>query len=1803
MKKYKNKIIAIASVVLAGIMLILSVTHIQTVHAASRLYGVQQVVDALTGKDYNILEIVPDNALKSFGYVVAKDVPELDDKLIRYGTSQTARINNIKSYFSSLKSRGIVSYGDDLYTERLYTIVDDTYRAVDIPTEEYHESRKGSYVKASLVPGAYGNYMYSPAVGIEHYLKSVKRDGVELNIENGYYPKVGDVVTFTLDISANHAGELQGRTFNVSLKNATNDISIVTGGSISYSNKKLTTNVDSDYVLLDYTYVIAYGDANKTLEFQFSTDGKYYSNICALKVPVPVSRTFEASVTAKAEYVESSTLTLESSNYYEGKYHWSFRIQTTNTSSHKVRGGRIRLTSAASFTLDEVWAGNIQQIDEHTLICDIPLYSEFDETEPGQLTSDISFSVTTDILPLSYSTTLYNYPVLSLDYTLKSPNANTEVKLICGDIERNVIIYSANDEYNYVVTVPVENLNGTVTVTAKSGTETYAKEINYSEVAQTVELTAAAEETEGEYASIAYNNQVYIEDFVPAPGIGTYVWVDDPVNGTTTNVYFNTFYCDIHYTGSDKFATDILELSPYIESELALHSKINVLSYTPAELDHALRYNEIEMSNIDMIYISDSSILNIPAALRSTFTTYSVSNDIDWDTAFNIFEYVSNTFLPIIIDRSILNDWSEYDTNLTVPINPSPTSGSVSPAASTYPVYDEPAGVTAARQLMADGCNIVRLGYILRNYIVNSYVYVESDSEDIWTDSFINTIVSCGYSGGVNIDYGKYGAVTANVFINGLRDGSAQVNALNADINTVVANYWEGFTRDSEIETRLRGAKNIAGEIEVDNFYNNANGEVLTSDYEFDGEYEKISLYGHTFLRYIINFAQKRLVVYKDRIRILDIEPTKFSTLTVDKVKKWISGTAEADKILEYEIVQMNTYEFSGKIEDIVEEYDLIYIGDCIGDGSTLGSMNQSGGKTVYNDTSMNGLIYTHVGDLISNTKNKYAGLLDVEQSALTSSSGKMSTRFSGNDITKDKYNELVQYAISGYPVVISDKFFSSDGTINTAYIDAYSNLYKFMQLVVEGGTYTYKEYDDGEYTVHTKTITSLNNVSREKNEVLPWLVKYINMPKLSIAMVEWPTDYSIAENAQGLIESVTYLEPVNGVYTLRYTFELSNSAETRPSVTSYRVRLYTDTNADGKFNELEELDDLSIIETDTGISVNYDALKTGIRYTISRELPENYVGMIPWKIGIEIADASAYTARTSAKGYTAIKAKTEEIRVLQINGTYFTQYNLNLETNATFQNLISNLRDKMGYDVRIKTTDTTAIVNEYNNGHASGKYTDYNDFYNSYMGQYDMLILGFEDCYSDIASDDVIMAVQSFIVSGKAVLFAHDTTSYINFPESQYNSSRIGDVWKYWGYHMNKFTRALVGMDRFGVNDNALLKALTANVGKGTALYNSIIAEAEANTKDVAYLPDGSISWLTHGFNNYEMANNVPSGAKTFVVKGNQNWGDRTQAITQLNKGQITSYPFNLNIEGDNTRTSSGSYYTMNLAKEEVALTHAQYWQLNMDMDKDFDGTPDLVVWYCLAGKAYDAVPNDAINGYYIYSVGNVTYTGMGHFQDSSSSASKVKIQEAKLFLNTMVASFNSGLKAPSLSITSSSGDKNTTVDYIYRTYDIDGFLEENKNEDIGIYVKDTNIVQALKDVYYWFYYPVTKAEYDAGIVANADKYAAVTELGQTVYLKKYSTNPSDDDYFGNVLEIDPASHGYIANGEIKNDKLVAVTIKYQWIGDSMLAARDSGDSVKLYVGAWTKLTYAQNGSIVKETAKSFSHITFKERELFDLD
>lgn len=175
---------------------------------------------------------------------------------------------------------------------------------------------------------------------------------------------------------------------------------------------------------------------------------------------------------------------------------------------------------------------------------------------------------------------------------------------------------------------------------------------------------------------------------------------------------------------------------------------------------------------------------------------------------------------------------------------------------------------------------------------------------------------------------------------------------------------------------------------------------------------------------------------------------------------------------------------------------------------------------------------------------------------------------------------------------------------------------------------------------------------------------------------------------------------------------------------------------------------------------------------------------------------------------------------------------------------------------------------------------------------------------------------------------------------------------------------------------------------------------------------------------------------------------------VTNVNKGQITEYPYDI---PDNISVSS---------------THAQYYQLDLQADKDQDGESDIVVWYCISNgwnnedkattpNPYSASPNDVRNNYYIYSIGNIFYTGAGH--------QKVNMQEKKLFINTMVAAYNAAVNEPSVTVLESESvtapelnSINMPLDYDLMDKDDNSGYIGNQTLEIHYSVYDDNFVYA---------------------------------------------------------------------------------------------------------------------------------------------
>ena len=239
--------------------------------------------------------------------------------------------------------------------------------------------------------------------------------------------------------------------------------------------------------------------------------------------------------------------------------------------------------------------------------------------------------------------------------------------------------------------------------------------------------------------------------------------------------------------------------------------------------------------------------------------------------------------------------------------------------------------------------------------------------------------------------------------------------------------------------------------------------------------------------------------------------------------------------------------------------------------------------------------------------------------------------------------------------------------------------------------------------------------------------------------------------------------------------------------------------------------------------------------------------------------------------------------------------------------------------------------------------------------------------------------------------------------------------------------------------------------------------------------------------------------------------------------------------------------------------------------------------------------------------------YTGMGH----SGQSSGVAAEEAKLFINTIIAAYNAGTKAPSVSIVENTKSKNGSLNYIYRTMDegvqLDvnlGTTSEEETESSGeaipekfaFYVNDLNVIQGTKDLSVWYYKQISESEYKANVPAGGSTpliegsslplYAIHTDAstGTTYYLQAYS-------------ESEVASALKQTYRRVDNNILYSLSLNGDWIDTQMKAASDANTDFKFFIGTMATLKYQSPNKSDENTVASFDFVTFKQRQLMDLD
>lgn len=1066
----------------------------------------------------------------------------------------------------------------------------------------------------------------------------------------------------------------------------------------------------------------------------------------------------------------------------------------------------------------------------------------------------------------------------------------------------------------------------------------------------------------------------------------------------------------------------------------------------------------------------------------------------------------------------------------------------------------------------------------------------------------------------------------------------------------------------------------VLKEIQYENFLAEKNGNTST---KLEEKITKASI-----TRYILNWYMHRVTV-KSEITVLDLEPCYDFDANLDKTIKQFMGMGDTytGKI---NIRKMASAEFIGKIEDLNEQYDMIYL------GAKTGTMNTENGKTKYNDTTMNGLIYSHVGDYYDYSGESYNDQHRLQDASLNhkindnsdDKNNKSTTyRGPGNDMNSTKYKELLQYVQAGYPVVIADVFLNdAKDAASTNTMDKNSYFYQFVQQIVSA-----KDATTGEYLYWQKNVfaeSQLLEASSNLEERQRRFCNYLNLSKLSVDWVTnisgerpYPEELSYGDNQND--PNQTYLSAIDGKYQLQYIFTLDNRVAS--SVTaSYDCKLFVDKNSDGRFlgsdaignnsNNSEELTGINVYirngdawnkvePINNNGSAHYE-LRTGNVYKVMRQLPDDYVGVIPWKI--VFYDNADPLVRTARSGYTAVQVQGErkKIRILQLksdNGN-----NWDLANDGNFKTYISNLKD---WDVQVDSVSVIELLRDrlhiYNISD-----TDIENCYvksYEYFQTYDMLILGFADSYRfgydyrwyDVSESQkdghtnlytdklsgarknlaVGRAVRDYIESGRSVLFTHDTTSYINdmYSRRQYNdngTAESNDNGWYWGYEFNKTIRASVGLDRYG-ELKEYYKQMVAWAPNDTERqhYQKYLDTLNTYQYDTLKIPNTDINLnQKEGLTKYTVArflrkqldslqgNKSYKGSlfpvnnellydagfrgkywdagwnkASYMLKGDyclEGASPPALKATQVNEGQITQYPYLISkdeIKEINQRKSL-----------KVSSTHYQWLQPNMELDRDGDGRSDIVVWYCLsdiydsnvqATNIYSICPNDVVNNYYIYTMGNVTYSGAGHSRPDNGA-------EMKLFVNTIIAAYNAGVSAPRISFRDDNGyDKESIYvisdpanNTILKAADQGNIRSTEAGDVVSVkfVAEDDNILSGNPQICVEFYR-------SAGTAADAKTVEGITE--KVVPLNVSSVK----DTSGNAVAV---QNGHYVVG---NNLTYTVTYPLSEMGlfnaDSGVVRSDA-EAMNVYVRVYTMF---ENGS--KTTPTNTDSITISAQELFELD
>lgn len=890
--------------------------------------------------------------------------------------------------------------------------------------------------------------------------------------------------------------------------------------------------------------------------------------------------------------------------------------------------------------------------------------------------------------------------------------------------------------------------------------------------------------------------------------------------------------------------------------------------------------------------------------------------------------------------------------------------------------------------------------------------------------------------------------------------------------------------------------------------------------YEKNGTYPD-GLNGLDFMEYILS-GISRGQREKTHLNILEVQPCSTFIYGSNNWKlyymslvPWFKGTT-TDLEKDITVTTMPTWEFIGKIDDLNSKYDLIVFG---------ANQDAANGINGYNDSNMKGLIYSSIGDLVTadrnNNYNRWV-TYGVDGKYVV---GDDVIRYSGNDLNEKKYKELISYIEGEQAIVIDGNLYNTDAkTVNPDKVDCSSVFYRLANI---GNT---QKPEGANIFVTT---------ARRQNE-MKRLVAYEKC-KLEFFTGDggtgYPTEYTYKEGSDGTIVpgSIRYVD--NGVFT--YIFRIDGQEER-----NYGISLYIDKNGDGiyKGSLLEQvLENKSISEridmqitTRDGAVVKNGELKAGIWYVAKRRLPSNYAGILPWKL--EAYDIGNQNIRNSIIKYSAVKTLSstrEEIKVLEMtltpNMTNASSYYYDgvmymatngVHANSQFKTYLDCVED---FNITVDYLENEDWKKRFSDNLQYKTEAEKIQAWKDYLDQYDMVILGYCDMCSFTSSKIYQEGFSYFVESGKSVMISHDMVK-----DETYTTQSSKYVTDY-----DKWLRDLVGQRRYKTDTvqlkgrNIPLTGTEYHYGhRNVGSYTTTVTSENGTQKKIPTYGDNSISlFLKHGLKGYaerktndQLVGNKDLNARNYWWEANY----ETTYVNIVNQGQITNYPYKIN------------------QVIQVSATHCQPCQIDMEND-------EMVVWYTLTDKysskyqgniqqisgntvgktylgtgVYSSRETDVRNGFYIYNVGNITYTGMGHSRKSSSN--KLTPDEMRLYVNTMISAYRAAAAKPYAEITNEDKVESNNDNLLYVPYD-EGVLDTGNSLRVSFKITDESIQEMSKRSYF-----LNFCDANGNVLANQPVVYNTEGIPVSMTAQGYTVS-RDGKYYFDVPYADLEKQGKITN------------------------------------------------------------------------